>query len=164
MSRIPPDMYRMVQVFNNTVVGPEVDRTALGLNEPPEAALELGLTLLLEEVDEMVRALGYLSVAIAAPDFSLVPGHRRHPVRHPEALDAACDIVYVLFGLMQRLGVSADMFYAAFYEVTRANMAKAGGPLREDGKRLKPEGWTPPDLGAIIRAYSVQPGPEVGPL
>jgi predicted HAD superfamily Cof-like phosphohydrolase len=29
-------------------------------------------------------------------------------------------------------------------------MAKAGGPKRADGKQLKPEGWTPPDLAPIL--------------
>ena len=36
-------------------------------------------------------------------------------------------------------------------EVHRSNMAKVGGPVREDGKRLKPPGWTPPDIAGELR-------------
>ena len=32
------------------------------------------------------------------------------------------------------------------HEVHRANMAKAGGPKRADGKHMKPEGWTPHEV------------------
>lgn len=152
LNRRRPDMYRIAQVFNNVVVGPEVDRTGMGVNVPPKKELSLARRLLREEVDEMDAALGY---SWDEPSDA--------PVDHAEALDAACDIVYVLFGLMLRLGVTPDMFYAAFMEVTRANMAKAGGPTRADGKRLKPEGWTPPDIQGVIDAYNVQPGPEVAP-
>ena len=35
-------------------------------------------------------------------------------------------------------------------EVHRANMAKVGGPVREDGKRLKPPGWTPPNIAEVL--------------
>lgn len=38
-----------------------------------------------------------------------------------------------------------------FEEVHRANMAKVGGPTRADGKILKPEGWTPPDVAGVLR-------------
>jgi hypothetical protein len=39
-----------------------------------------------------------------------------------------------------------------FAEVHRTNMAKVGGPVRPDGKKLKPEGWQPPDIAGILRA------------
>jgi predicted HAD superfamily Cof-like phosphohydrolase len=29
-------------------------------------------------------------------------------------------------------------------------MAKASGPRRADGKVLKPEGWTPPDIVGVL--------------
>ena len=29
-------------------------------------------------------------------------------------------------------------------------MAKVGGPIREDGKRLKPEGWEPPNITKVL--------------
>ena len=45
-------------------------------------------------------------------------------------------------------------YMAGFREVHRSNMAKVGpgGKVlrREDGKILKPEGWTPPDLKGVL--------------
>lgn len=29
-------------------------------------------------------------------------------------------------------------------------MLDADGPVREDGKRLKPDGWTPPDIKGVL--------------
>lgn len=39
-----------------------------------------------------------------------------------------------------------------FMEVQRANMAKKDGPIREDGKRLKPPGWQPPQIATMIES------------
>jgi predicted HAD superfamily Cof-like phosphohydrolase len=36
--------------------------------------------------------------------------------------------------------------------VHRANLAKAGGPRRADGKLLKPPGWQPADVTAVLKA------------
>lgn len=43
----------------------------------------------------------------------------------------------------QGLGIDLRPF---FDEVHRTNMLKAGGPVREDGKKLKPPGWKPPRI------------------
>jgi hypothetical protein len=32
----------------------------------------------------------------------------------------------------------------------RTNMAKVGGPIVPNGKRLKPKGWQPPDIAGEI--------------
>lgn len=58
------------------------------------------------------------------------------------AADAIADILYVTFGAAIALGIDIGPVWDI---VQRCNMAKAGGPIREDGKRLKPEGWVPPD-------------------
>ncbi len=47
------------------------------------------------------------------------------------------------------------LFLPAFYEVARSNMAKVDRTTgkvikREDGKILKPDGWTPPNLEAFV--------------
>ncbi len=57
------------------------------------------------------------------------------------------DLLYVTYGALAALGIPAD---AAFEEVHRANMTKAGGPRRADGKVLKPEGFQPASLARII--------------
>jgi predicted HAD superfamily Cof-like phosphohydrolase len=62
--------------------------------------------------------------------------------------DGACDVHVVVSGTCVEYGIPEDACYEAVHE---SNMAKVGGPVREDGKRLKPEGWKPPDLAKVIR-------------
>lgn len=64
------------------------------------------------------------------------------------AVDALCDLLYVVYGAAVEWGVDLEPHFA---EVHRTNMAKTGGPVRHDGKRLKPEGWEPPDIAGILR-------------
>lgn len=60
------------------------------------------------------------------------------------------DIIYIVCGTAVSYGIPLDR---VFDEVHRSNMAKLvdGKPIRrEDGKILKPEGWTPPDIKKIL--------------
>lgn len=41
--------------------------------------------------------------------------------------------------------------WEVFQEIHRSNMRKVGGPIRADGKRLKPEGWVGPDIASKLR-------------
>lgn len=59
-----------------------------------------------------------------------------------------CDILYVVYGLADSMGIDIEPF---FEEVHKANMKKSGGPTREDGKVLKPEGWQPPNLERVYQ-------------
>jgi predicted HAD superfamily Cof-like phosphohydrolase len=64
------------------------------------------------------------------------------------------DIIYIVCGTAVSYGIPLDKVFA---EVHRSNMAKLvdGKPIRrEDGKILKPEGWTPPDIKTIL--YGVE--------
>ncbi len=63
------------------------------------------------------------------------------------AIDGMCDILAVVYGTAAEFGIDLAPFWD---EVHRTNMAKAGGPLREDGKRLKPPDWTPPDIAGVL--------------
>lgn len=68
--------------------------------------------------------------------------------------DALADIIYIACGTAVSYGIPLDK---VFEEVHRSNMAKLvdGKPIyREDGKVLKPEGWTPPNIKAIIENES----------
>lgn len=62
----------------------------------------------------------------------------------------ACDLLYVVYGLLDELGVDAD---AAFAEVHRSNMSKLGNdgkPIRrEDGKVLKGPNFSPADMSKV---------------
>lgn len=72
-----------------------------------------------------------------------------------EAIDGCVDTLVVVYGTLEAIGVDVEPF---FDEVHKANMAKASGPVREDGKRLKPEGWTPPDIrGVLARVHMEAP-------
>jgi len=65
-----------------------------------------------------------------------------------EMIDALCDLLYVTAGAAVEMGVELRPF---FEEVHASNMRKIGGPVRADGKHLKPPGWTPPDLQRVYR-------------
>lgn len=68
-------------------------------------------------------------------------------------LDALIDILVVTIGAIHSLGADAE---GAWKEVMRTNFAKIDRDTgkvrkREDGKVLKPQGWTPPDLKPYIK-------------
>lgn len=71
-----------------------------------------------------------------------------------EIADGLADSIYVLIGTALEYGIPLHKIWD---EVQRSNMAKAGpdGKVlrREDGKILKPLGWTPPDIKGILKAY-----------
>src|ERR671926_1228160 len=64
------------------------------------------------------------------------------------AIDGLCDLLVVAYGAALEFGIDLEPF---FDEVHASNMAKQGGSVREDGKRLKPEGWLPPDIAGILQ-------------
>jgi predicted HAD superfamily Cof-like phosphohydrolase len=60
------------------------------------------------------------------------------------------DIIYIACGTAASYGIPLDKVFEAVHE---SNMAKLvdGKPIRrEDGKILKPEGWSPPDIKKIL--------------
>lgn len=70
-----------------------------------------------------------------------------------EQLDALIDILVVTIGAIHSAGFNAE---GAWNEVMRTNFAKIDlttGKVRkrEDGKVLKPEGWTPPELAQFVK-------------
>lgn len=65
-----------------------------------------------------------------------------------KAADALADLAYVTIGAAVEWGIDLS---AVWDEVHAANMRKVGGPVREDGKRLKPEGWVGPDIEGVLR-------------
>lgn len=60
-----------------------------------------------------------------------------------EAVDGCLDTMVVTVGTLSCLGVGDAL---PMELVLDANDAKQTGPMREDGKRLKPEGWLPPNI------------------
>ena len=98
----------------------------IGTN-PEMRTPELRASLIEEEAKETVEA-------IRSGDFV-------------EAIDGMCDLLYVVFGTAVAFGIDLEPF---FEEVHRTNMLKTTGAIREDGKRLKPEGWKPPDIEKLL--------------
>ena len=77
-----------------------------------------------------------------------------------EVADALADVVYIAYGTARSYGIPLD---AVLAEVHRSNMAKlVDGKVvrREDGKILKPEGWTPPNIAAVLAPYGYEPDPS----
>ena len=72
---------------------------------------------------------------------------------HVETLDALVDILVVTIGAIHSMGADAE---GAWKEVMRTNFAKINKDTgkvekREDGKVLKPDGWTPPNLETFVQ-------------
>lgn len=131
--------------------------------------VRLRLDLIAEEFKELCEACGYeCEVFISAP---LV--ERKHegggryyigehgPTDIVEAADALADLRYVTEGAALEWGIPLD---AVTDEVHRSNMAKTGGPVRGDGKILKPPGWTPPDVAGVLARARSLPGVDVQPI
>lgn len=105
------------------------DQTVEGFNEEQ---YKLYINLIKEEFKE-------LNDAIAAGDIV-------------EQLDALEDILVVTIGAIHSAGMDGE---GGWKEVMRTNFAKIDKETgkvrkREDGKVLKPLGWTPPDLKPFV--------------
>ncbi len=105
-------------------------------------------------------ALAEFHAAVAHPDTDLLWLRRTlHDEEHAELVEALeaedrlaiarelADVVYVAFGTAHGFGID---LHAALAEVHRANMQKAHGPRRADGKALKPPDFVPPDMTAAV--------------
>lgn len=110
-------------------------RAKLILEEAFETVQALGVVVTDENGDEIggPYASGYQFNINVASRFSIV-----------EAVDGCCDIMVVTLGTLSTIGVGDVHVMNA---VLDANDAKLEGEIREDGKRLKPEGWQPPKIG-----------------
>jgi predicted HAD superfamily Cof-like phosphohydrolase len=67
-----------------------------------------------------------------------------------ETADACADLIWVIEGLCHSLGIPLQKVWD---EVARSNMSKCiNGKLikREDGKVLKPDTYSPPDIKTIL--------------
>jgi len=100
--------------------------------EPSEENYAMYLDLIQEEMRELVDA-------VADND-------------RVEQLDALVDILVVTMGAIRAAGWDGE---GAWQEVMRTNFAKIDPDTgkvrkREDGKVLKPEGWTPPNLSPYV--------------
>lgn len=101
---------------------------------------ELRANLIMEETFETVMSLTghkiYFDWGPAVDDPDLIG-----------AIDGLIDLLYVTYGTALEMGIDLEPFWD---EVHAANMRKVNGPVREDGKMLKPEGWVAPDIAGVL--------------
>jgi predicted HAD superfamily Cof-like phosphohydrolase len=97
------------------------------LGMPPDDVQSLRIKLITEEILELFNAISNDDIV--------------------ETADAIADSIYVLVGCAIAFGIDIRPVWR---EVHRSNLAKVGGPVDADGKQLKPEGWTPPDIAGVL--------------
>jgi len=97
-------------------------------HQPSFKKVSLRITLVKEEMEETLDALDRSDIVDIA--------------------DGIADSIVVLLGTAVTYGIDIRPIWNIVHE---SNMAKVGGPMREDGKRLKPEGWEPPKIVEEIR-------------
>jgi predicted HAD superfamily Cof-like phosphohydrolase len=126
---------------------------AMGLTVGETPAIrepELRARLVLEEAFELVEALLGGSGAFDAIESAKRSWLRRDcPNGLPAVADACADLIYVTNGTAVSCGIDLEPIEDAVHV---ANMAKAGGEKDAGGKLLKPPGWTPPDIEALLLA------------
>lgn len=121
---------------------------------PDEAAVRLRLRLVAEEFTELLlaclkepratpwilrRAIQEIEHAVELCDIN---------VDLPKLADATVDLDYTVEGFRIALGIDSTPLWKLVHD---ANLAKRGGPRREsDGKLLKPDGWSPPDIAGEL--------------
>lgn len=142
---------------------------------PPAAIVAARLLMLAEEVAELCESYGLSLYGLESvhhiarndPDYATETladeidaaresGSSDEGAGHTEmveAVDAFLDIAVVAYGgALEVAGIAAT--HRAADEVTRSNLAKIGpdGAVakRADGKVMKPEGWTAPDIAGAL--------------
>lgn len=108
---------------------------------PDTNTIQLRASLITEEIDETLHALNLLTMSDKKSKLEEIS-------LWAELADGIVDSIVVLVGTASAFGIDLENVWE---RVHRSNMAKADGPIREDGKRLKPEGWQAPNILAEIR-------------
>ena len=121
---------------------------------PDEKIRILRAKLILEEALETVAAMG-VTVHVGGQEVAEEELVYAAPndVDLKEVVDGCADISVVTIGTLIAFGVDDE---PVLEEVDASNLRKfgAGSYRREDGKWMKPPGWTPPDImGAIDRGW-----------
>ena len=138
-------MYEKLLEFETAMEGP------IGIYVPDHALVDLRFTLIEEEFLEVTEELAELDALAEAV---------REGKADPKVMDETkanltkelADLLYVTLGTAVALGLP---IVDAFNEVHRSNMSKLdadGKPIRrEDGKIMKGDGYTPPNIRQYIK-------------
>lgn len=116
----------------------------------PDERVRLRAALIAEEFFETLAALIVFDASVVCAKEIVLDACKHHQVMVDmvELADGMADLDYVVEGTRLEFGIDGGPVAA---EVHRANMAKLGGPVAPNGKRLKPPGWTPPDIAGELR-------------
>lgn len=110
--------------------------------EELQEALGVGYEPVLDSFgQEMLDEQGYTQ-------FELL--HKHEHFDETKAVDAICDLLYVIFNLCEELHINIEPF---FNEVHRSNMTKLPGALSPTKKIMKGSGWEPPRIAEMLEAH-----------
>lgn len=154
LCKADPDLKSQVAQFQSMIGIAQVESPAI----PSSKVVERRLRLITEEFFEVLaaafpsqserfahdRQLIYIAIhgELSAPDW-------QDNFDLPSFTDGLADLDFVVEGTRQEFGIDGGPIAL---EVYRANMAKQAGPVDDKtGKKLKPEGWTPPDIAGKLR-------------
>lgn len=144
------EFHRVMNVPHKMIICiPEDDRVKLRASLIAEECMEF-LDAMLEDSSlssVSPSALPIMSIKLLISDFIAIAKVKRTKHALLLAADALADIAYVVEGSNLEFGLPSE---AVLDEVHSANMRKAAGPVRADGKRLKPEGWQPPNIEGVL--------------
>lgn len=139
---------RQVAAFHKAFGQPILDKPQV----PDDARVRLRLKLIADEFFELLDAcnLPYTDSMRETFDANISFPTK---VDLPQMADALADLDYVVEGTRLEFGINGAPIAD---EVHRANMTKVGGHKREDGKWMKPPGFTPPDIAGELRKQGWQ--------
>lgn len=120
---------------------------------PSDDRVRLRLRLIAEEFFELLDACGITNVPSRPQETVWESVDRAITISHlspdlPEVADALGDLDYVIEGTRLEFGINGAPIADAIHA---SNMAKTDGPISPTGKKLKPPGWTPPDIAGELR-------------
>ena len=127
--------YQKLAEFHKAINGSNPEKPIV----PSADVIKLRETLISEEYKETMEALEELKNSDNKDE------------QLASFMHELADLLYVCYGTFVDFGVDADKVFA---EIHRVNMLKLTGPKRADGKQLKPEGWQPANIQAVIDKLS----------
>ena len=140
-------MHDRVRTFHHRMRQPAPTRY-VGPLPPKRAAMRF--RLILEEVLELAKALGYEVQSREYGDHHIEWAIRKvptNPANEVEIIDGLQDLKFVTIGKEIEMGLPAQCF---FDEVYYSNMTKSPSNVRADGKILKGPEFRAPRIGYLL--------------
>ena len=136
------DIQAMVAEFHEAMGHPN-KLAGGGVPNAEHERKELRLDLIQEEFEELTDAAGSYY-----PDKKELSDTGEYdPADTVEYADALGDMSYVIFGAALEAGIDLN---AVITEIHRSNRTKVGGPVRADGKKLKPDTFEEPQIAKVL--------------